>query len=164
MKRYAIALLALALFIGCASAQPRYHPDSTPVNGCYQDYARQLSQSTAKEIGSLCTSLLKESNLTLAVVTVPTLGNLTVDAYAGHLADRWATADPSNPDARVLVLLAFHDRKMRIELGHTANQRMSDPEAKQIIEEQFIPHFRKSQFDSGTLQGTKAIVSWFAAH
>ncbi|MBM9578146.1 TPM domain-containing protein [Leptospira sp. 201903070] len=131
---------------------------------CAHDYANKLSAETKSNINLLCNSLYLDTKLRLEVVIVALLDNLTEEEYAVKYFQKYAQSDPSFSEYGIVVLISFSDRKIRIELGKIAAERMSNSEAKEIIEKDFIPYFRQGQLNPGVSNGVKAIVDWFSIH
>lgn len=167
MKISVFAFLGLLLMSTCSSQQqaPVYPlgPKNTPIVGCFQDYGRNLSDETDKRILELCSTALRQAKINLAIVTVPSLGTLSIEAYALAIGNEWAGKD-DYPGNGVIVLLSFTDRKIRIDLDESTAKRMSDAKAKAIIQTVFIPRFREGQNDLGTMEGVQAILDWFRLH
>ncbi|RHX89395.1 TPM domain-containing protein [Leptospira stimsonii] len=131
---------------------------------CSHDYANKLSVETKSTVNLLCNSLHLETKLRLEVVIVPLLDQLTEEEYAVKYFQKFAQTDSSFPEYGIVVLISFSDRKIRIELGKVAATRMSNSEAKEIIEKDFIPYFRQGQLNPGVSNGVKAIVDWYSVH
>lgn len=167
MKISLFAILGLLLMSACSSQQqaPAYPlgPKNSPIVGCFQDYGRSLSDETEKRILELCSAAQRQAKINLAVVTVPSLGTLSIESYAQAIGNEWAAKD-DYPGNGVIVLLSFTDRKIRIDLDESTAKRMSDAKAKAIIQTVFIPRFREGQNDLGTTEGVQAIMDWFRTH
>ncbi|MBM9498696.1 TPM domain-containing protein [Leptospira sp. 201903071] len=131
---------------------------------CAHDYANKLSVETKSTVNLLCNSLYMETKLRLEVVIVALLDNLTEEEYAVKYFQKYSQNDMSFSEYGIVVLISFSDRKIRIELGRVAAERMSNSEAKEIIEKDFIPYFRQGQLNLGVSNGVKAIVDWFSIH
>ncbi|AOP36328.1 hypothetical protein A0128_20125 [Leptospira tipperaryensis] len=131
---------------------------------CSHDYANKLSVETKSMINLLCNSLYMETKFRLEVVIVALLDNLTEEEYAVKYFQKYAQSDISFSEYGIVVLISFSDRKIRIELGKIAAEKMSNSEAKEIIEKDFIPYFRQGQLNPGVSNGVKAIVDWFSIH
>ncbi|PJZ52110.1 TPM domain-containing protein [Leptospira adleri] len=129
---------------------------------CSHDYANKLSLETRSTVNLLCSSLYMDTKLRLEVVIVPLLDNLTEEEYAVKYFQKFAQTDSSFFENGIVVLISFSDRKIRIELGKAAAERMSNSEAKEIIEKDFIPYFRQGLLSPGVSNGVKAIVDWYS--
>lgn len=162
-----IGLLSLFLIGGCAAQQraPSYPlgPKNTPIRGCFQDYGRNLSFATEARILELCNTARQQAQISLAVVTIPSLGTMPIESYATAIGNEWAKKDDFRGNG-VIVLLSFSDRQIRIHLDDRAARRMSDEKAKSIIQTAFIPRFRQGEIDLGTTEGVQAIVDWYRVH
>ncbi|TGK34332.1 TPM domain-containing protein [Leptospira gomenensis] len=131
---------------------------------CFRDETGTLSAKTKSEINRLCHNLLLRTGLRMIVTVVAHLGDLSEKERANQLFEEYAQKDPSFFTNGIVVLVSFGDRKMRIELGKAPAEKMSNSEAKNIIDQDFIPHFRQGKTDLGLTTGVASIAEWFQTH
>jgi hypothetical protein len=80
--------------------------------------------------------------------------------YQAATAGRRSRAQPRRQADRkdgVLLLIAPNQRKVRIEVGAGLTAVLSDAEAKRIIEDEMMPHFRAGNVDAAAVAGADAL-------
>lgn len=156
-----LAALILSLWLGIspATAQSGYpQPTDTYVN----DFAHLLNPADAALITQLLTDLKTKNGIEATVVTLNSLhdyptGDESIETFATHLFNAWGIGDKANSKG-VLILVAVHDRKVRIELG-TGYESQYNDEMQQVINEQMLPAFKQGDYSRGLYQGTRAVIA-----
>jgi uncharacterized protein len=92
----------------------------------------------------------------IAVVTVPTIADETIETYAVKLFAEWGIGGREK-DNGVLLLIARDEREVRIEVGYGLEGALTDLESKQIIDKVIVPAFTRGEIDAGVTQGVSAI-------
>jgi uncharacterized protein len=108
----------------------------------------QLEQKTSSEI---------------AVATVSSLGNMSVEEYANKLFKQWGVGQ-AKQDNGVLVLVAPNDHKMRIEVGYGLEGVLPDGLAGEVIRDQFTPKFKSNDYSGGIKDGVNRLVQIVEKH
>lgn len=124
------------------------------------DKAAMIGPAEAGEINALAAALMKEQQVPLLVVTVPSLlelnaAHLTVERYASALFDHWGIGSERR-NYGMLLLVSRDDRRARIELGAAWAGR-HDADAKQVMDTLLIPAFRRGDFSGGILAGARGM-------
>jgi uncharacterized protein len=159
IKILAIIPLLAAAILGlsqAAFAQLAKYP-SQP-QGYVSDYVGILDPQTKQKIISLAAELEKKTTAQLAVVIVPTTQPETIEGYAVNLFERWGIGQRGK-DNGLLLLVAYNDKKLRIETGYGLEGAIPDAIAKNIIERIIVPEFKSGNFSKGILNGASALVS-----
>lgn len=125
--------------------------------GYVNDYANILSSGGKQRLEEELRSFTASTSNEIAVVTVPDLGGDTVEHYATKLFETWKIGTAKN-DNGVLLLIARDEHKLRIEVGYGLEGALPDILAKDIIDNQITPSFKKGDYDTGVIQGVKAIM------
>jgi uncharacterized protein len=157
----AAALLALAAL---GQARPAPPTAALPaLTGPVVDMADLLSP--AEEAGLTRTLAALEGRTTdqLIVVTTPSLGGRTIEAYGLMLGNGWHIGQRGR-DNGVLVIVAPAERKTRIEVGYGLEAILTNPRAQQIVDRDMVPQFRAGHWHAGIEAGTQAIVATLIAH
>ncbi len=150
-----LVLLILGNALPAASAYAQ--PTIPPLTGRVVDLAEILRPDTERELTTLLALHEDSTTNQIAVLTIPTLDGANLESYSLEVARNWGLgrADRNNG---VLLLIAYNDRKMRIEVGYGLEGDLPDALAKRIIDYEITPAFRNSDFDGGTLNGIRAII------
>jgi uncharacterized protein len=151
--------LAFALLAGglaaAAAAQPQLPAFSA---GPVYDGADIVPAADERQINARLREINARTKRTVIVVTVPSLGAETVEAYAGALLDDEWGADATEVDQRLLLLVAPNERKVRIEVGSGLQHYVTTPLARRIVDDRIIPRFKQGDFAGGIDAGLYALT------
>ncbi len=152
MKKFLSALFALA--ICSVSIFAGGIPELTsPV----MDTADIMSESRRKELEEYLLQIDQNSTAQIVVYTVPSLGGVPLEEYAIQAARYWQLGE-SEDNKGVLLLVAYKERKIRIEVGYGAEGDLTDAKCGMIIRNVIAPEFQKGNYSGGIVQGAKAIA------
>lgn len=144
-------LLVLTLFtIGFVQEIPK------PV-GHVNDFAGILPKDMSNRLEAKLRTYKTETSNEVSVVTVKTLGGMSVEDYTIRLAKAWGVGNKKK-DNGVVFLIAPNDRRCRIEVGYGLEPKLTDIQAKRIIESVVIPKFKQGQMPSGIEAGAESIL------
>lgn len=99
-----------------------------------------------------------ETTNQVVVVTVLSLGGITIDDYANRLFNRWGIGQKEKNNG-VLLLVAPKERRVRIEVGYGLEQLLTNARSKLVLERRVTPLFRKNNYAGGIGAGIDAIIS-----
>ena len=125
--------------------------------GYFNDFAKVITAGDAQLIESKLIDLNKSTGVEVAIVTIPSLGDETIDSYAVKLFQEWgigASKDISAKtgalrDGGLLILIAPNDREARIEVGYGLEGTVTDLQAGNIVNKVMIPAFRNGDYAGG---------------
>lgn len=129
------------------------------------DRANLLSSDQVETIRKSCDKLLTEHATPILVVTIDSIydhysGSFGIGAFAMRLFNQWqighATLNGSSWNTGILLLIAYEDRRARIELGAGWGHEKDDL-CKQIMNERIVPMFKVGSYDQGILAGVEAL-------
>jgi len=149
MKKLLLSLALLA--IGFAQEIPR------PV-GHVNDFAGIIPRDMVDRLETKLRAYKTETSNEVSVVTVKSLNGMSVEDYTVRLAKAWGVGNKKK-DNGVVFLIAPKERKCRIEVGYGLESKLTDIQAKRIIESVVIPKFKQGQMPAGIESGTEAILS-----
>jgi len=127
------------------------------LTGRVVDDAGILSPSTISELDEM---LAQHERTTSEQVVVATLGSLqghSIEDYGYQLGRSWGIGQKGNSNGAILIV-AQHERKVRIEVGYGLEGQLTDAASRVIIENYITPQFRKGDFNAGVLAGTAAML------
>jgi len=102
-------------------------------------------------------NLQKEKGSQIAVLIIPSTGDLPLEDYSIRVAEKWKLGRKGVDDG-VLFLIAYNDRKMRIEVGYGLEGAIPDAKAKQILDDFVRPHFKNKNFYKGIDTGVDLLI------
>lgn len=132
-------------------------PAIPALSGRVVDRASILNEETERLITSLLAAHEDTTSNQVVVLTIPSLEGANLESYSLEVARTWALGREDRNNG-VLLLIAYNDRKMRIEVGYGLEGDLPDAMAKRIIDYEMTPAFRNGDFDGGVLNGVRAIV------
>lgn len=147
-----IAILSTILFVGCIS-QGIPSPE-----GYVNDFANMIPDEEEKSLESFLVAYEQKTTNEVAVVTVETIGDKTIEDYTIHLAEKWKVGKKEK-DNGVILLIAEKERKIRIEVGYGLEPVLTDAKAKLIIEREMTPLFKAGDYAAGIRAGANAVVA-----
>jgi uncharacterized protein len=136
-----------------------YAAETIPLKpqGYVSDFARMMTPDTRERIEQLATQLKNEHQVELAVVTVETLGDRSIEDFATNLVAQWGIGQKGTNNG-LLLLVSKNDRQMKIETGYGLEERVPDAVANQIISA-IREKFRAGDYDGGLLTGAQMLTS-----
>lgn len=84
----------------------------------------------------------------IAVLIVPTTKDETIEQYATRVFDNWRLGDAKRNDG-ILIIVAWSDRTVRIQVGYGLEEKVTDALARDIIRSNMIPAFKQQKFAQG---------------
>lgn len=131
--------------------------DVPPLQGPVNDYASLLQPDAKGRLAAELSSFEQRTGHQLAVLTVESLGGLTVEDYSMRVVEAWRLGR-ADADDGLLLLIARRDRKIRIEVGHGLEGVVPDAIAARVIREIAVPAFRQGEMSQGIEATMKAIM------
>ena len=149
------ALVLLLVLIGARSfsAELKF----PPLTGRVVDDADILSASTKSELDAMLAQHERTTGDQIVVATLDSLQGHSIEDYGYQLGRQWGIGQKGKNNGVVLIV-APHERKTRIEVGYGLEGQLTDAASRVIIEEKILPQFRAGDFNAGVLNGTAAIL------
>lgn len=146
--------VAAAVFVmtGTAGAAEPFPPFTQPV----VDAAGVVASVTEQQVGAELIDYRTRSGNQIAVVVVDSTGSQSIEDYTIDLARAWGVGQKGT-DNGILLLIAYRDRKLRIEVGRGLEDELTDLQSGRIIRERLIPLLKRDDVTAAVLQGTRAI-------
>ena len=148
----ALAGMTMALALAACGAP---EPARTQAIARVDDQAGLLSPAAETRIAAELAQLEQRTTDQVAVKTVATLDGETIEQVA-LAAARSAALGHKGKDNGVLLLVAPHEKKVRIETGRGIAGVLTDAEAGAIVRE-MVGAFRSGQFENGIEGGVRSI-------
>ncbi|HET9401083.1 MAG TPA: TPM domain-containing protein [Candidatus Acidoferrales bacterium] len=156
MTALAALILSPALCI-CVRAQKV--KDLKP-QGYVDDFAGVLGSSTVDRLTTLCSEVDKKAQAQIAVVTVKALNGQSIEEFTIDLATHWGVG-PKQQSRGVMILVAPHDRKYRIEVGYGLEGILPDGKVGSFGR-QAVPYFQHQDFDGAVWLMTERVAEVIA--
>lgn len=131
--------------------------DVPPLTAPVNDYAQLFTKSEVQELNTFLYSVDQNSDLQIAVLTIPSLEDETIEDFSIRVAERWELGKKEK-DSGVILVIAAQERKLRIEVGYGLEELITDAQSNKIIRSVIIPYFEKQEYGKGALMGVKNIA------
>lgn len=123
--------------------------------GYVNDFAGVLSPVTRNQLETLCTEVDRQAHAQIAVVTIHTTGDDSIDDFAVRLEEKWKVG-PKGTDRGLLLLLATDDHKYRFEVGYGLEGILPDGKVGTIGRE-MVPYLRQGDYDAAVTLGVRDV-------
>ncbi len=128
-----------------------------PLHGHINDYAGMLSPETAQNLESELTAFEKTDSTQIVVLTIPSLEGENLEDFSIRVAEAWKIGQKGKDNGAIL-LIAKHERKIRIEVGRGLEGRLTDLVSGRIIRDEIVPRFKAGDMDGGISRGVSSIM------
>ncbi|HAV7862096.1 TPA: YgcG family protein [Escherichia coli] len=122
------------------------------------DLTGTLTNSEVNTLTNQIKALTQKKYAQLVVLVVETTGDETIEQYATRVFDSWKPGDKDHDDG-VLLLVAWQDHTVRIEIGYGLEGIITDAQSGKIIRNSIIPAFKKGDLAGGLQKGISDIES-----
>lgn len=150
-----LVVLLLTLCLSAAAGAVDL-PPIPPLDSPVVDTTGTLDAAARERLAARARALHERKGSQLQVLIVPTTAPGDIEQYSQRVFDAWKIGRPGVDDG-VLVLVAKHDRAVRIQTGYGLEGVIPDAVAHRIIEEQIKPRFRTGDFAGGLDAATAAL-------
>jgi uncharacterized protein len=159
-KRVLSLLLVLITFFLCAvNVQAEDVQIPAPVGDIYvQDFANVLTETERVELINLGRSIEDQTTAQIAVLTVETIGDRTIEEFANEAFRQYGIGNKQENNG-VLLVLSMQERKVRIEVGYGLEGRIPDGKAGRILDEYAIPYLKNQQPNSAIIQTYQVLAN-----
>lgn len=138
--------------------------NGTPIPGYgdvyVNDYAELLDEAAEAEIRRDLIEVYDRTGVEMTVLTIEAMSfygyDGTIESFSTELFNTWGIGNAARNDG-VLILVARNDRQMRIELG-AGYPAARDSDMQRLIDDVFLPAFRRGAYPEGIVTGVKATV------
>ncbi len=152
MKKIFIFLFSLFMLAGFSVKTNAQYLNLPSPTGYVNDFANVLSKDVVLDLENDLSSFEQETGHEIAMVTVESLQDTTIEEFAVELFEKWGIGK-KNHDNGLLLLVAPNERKLRIEVGYGLEGVMPDITASYIIDEIIVPEFKIDNYEQGIING-----------
>jgi uncharacterized protein len=154
-----LLLLASFPWLTASSLHAENINDLKPT-GYVNDFAGVLSPETRSHLEQLCTEVDQQAHAQIAVVTIKTTGDDTIDDFATRLEEKWKVGQKGT-DRGLLFLVATDDHKYRFEVGYGLEGILPDGKIGSIGRE-MVPYLREGNYDAAITMSTQDVANVIA--
>lgn len=150
---FAVSGLRLAA-LPAVAAEPVF----PPLSGRVVDEAGILSPDTETRLASWLQNFEQTSKRQVVVATVKSLQGFPIEDYGYKLGRAWGIGQ-KDKNTGAILLVAPHERTVRIEVGYGLEGELTDALSRHIIESDILPAFKQGDFNRGVMAGTVSMLS-----
>lgn len=152
-----LVFLPICLLAAPTKAQ---NPKNLRPQGYINDFAHVISPDTRNSLEGICQELDKKADAQIAIVTVRSLQGRTIEDYSIDLATRWGIG-PKQKDRGVMILVAPHEHRYRIEVGYGLEPILPDGLVGDFGREA-LPQLRIGNYSGAILLMTERVAGVIA--
>jgi len=126
------------------------------------DFISLLSAEQVNHLEHKLVAFSDTNSTQIAIVIVNDIGNYDIVDYSQKLAQKWGIGQKNFNNGAIIVLkpkTAESKGDVNIDIGYGLEHLVPDITAKQIIENEMIPHFRENDYYGGLDAAVNAIMS-----
>lgn len=112
------------------------------------DITGTLSTSEQQSLTQQLQDITQKTRAQVAVLIVPSTGDDSIEQYATRVFDNWRLGDAKRNDG-ILIIVAWSDRTVRIQVGYGLEEKVTDALAGDIIRSNMIPAFKQQKLAKG---------------
>lgn len=112
------------------------------------DITGTLSTSEQQSLTQQLQDTTQKTRAQVAVLIVPSTGDDSIEQYATRVFDNWRLGDAKRNDG-ILIIVAWSDRTVRIQVGYGLEEKVTDALAGDIIRSNMIPAFKQQKLAKG---------------
>lgn len=129
------------------------------------DFEEILGDEAVKRVSDLQKVALDIHGTPIVVVSISKMSDFgysgtSIESFARNWFQKWEigkTHPPARPGTGILLLVSVGDRKARIEFGN-AWQHRRDAYARQLMDRDIVPNFKKGDYSKGILVGVESLA------
>ncbi|MBV6430562.1 MAG: hypothetical protein IANPNBLG_00676 [Bryobacteraceae bacterium] len=150
-----LPFLLCALLLSLPAADLNLQPQ-----GYLSDFAQVVNPAHRAEIERYCARVQQLTSAEIAIVTIPSLDGEPIEDAANSLYRKWGVGKKGKNEG-VLLLLAVHDRRMRLEVGYGLEPILPDGLAGELLDN-MRPLLRRGEYGPALLEATHQLGSIIA--
>jgi uncharacterized protein len=153
-------LIILSILIICSlSSQAEDFPAKANPPVLVNDFGQILKEQERNLLERKLRGYHDSTSTQIAVVTMKSIGNEVVSAYAPALAEEWGVGKKSKNNG-ILILIVLDQREVFIATGYGMEASVTDARAKSIIENIIKPYFKEEHYFVGLNNAVDAIMAY----
>ncbi|MBR7064039.1 MAG: TPM domain-containing protein, partial [Treponema sp.] len=129
-------------------ALPVFALDVPYLSGRVVDNAGIISDAGVAQITNYLEELENTTGAQIAVLTIPSLQDDDLEMFSMRVVESWKLGQ-AKEDNGALLLIAWQEKKIRIEIGYGLEGVLTDAKCGLIIRNVIAPFFQSGKYDEG---------------
>jgi len=130
--------------------------DVPAMNGPVNDHVGLLSRGETQTLTRLLLDVQEQTSSQVALLIIPSLQGEVLEDYSMKVAEQWKLGQKEF-DNGLLMLVAYKDHKIRLEVGYGLEGMITDAKSGYIIRNYLTPAFRQGNYYRGIKDGLTVI-------
>jgi uncharacterized protein len=157
-RLWKLAFLLLALLLPLAQLRAQAIPPRPNPPRLVNDLANLLQPAEAEALERKLVAYDDSTSSQITIVTVPTLGDQEVAAYAQQLFETWGIGRKGKNNG-LLILVSLQPRKAWIQTGYGLEGAVPDAMARTIVSNTLAPAFGQGKYYAGFDRATDELIA-----
>jgi uncharacterized protein len=161
MTKISYALIILfATGFGCLIGQNLPDPPDPP--RLVNDFAGLLNNNEINALEQKVVAFNDTNSTQISIVIVNDIGDYDIVDYSQRLAQKWGVGQKKYNNGAIILLkpkTAESKGEVNIDVGYGLEPLIPDITAKQIVDNEMIPHFRENDYYGGLDAAVDAIMA-----
>lgn len=155
-------IICIAVLVGfcpmaCGTVDDVPNPKTYDADNWVSDPDHILDSETKNKINDILQQLEDSLTIEVAVVALNSIGEEEPHEFAVTLFNRWGIGKAED-DNGLLILLTRDIRDITFKTGYGLEGVLPDAICKRIQMETMVPHLRENDWNTGMLEGVKAVA------
>lgn len=117
-----------------------------------------IDDDIERELNNLLVELEHRTQVEFAVISIPSLNDLTIEEYANKLFNTLGIGK-KGADNGLLLLFSKTDNKVRLEIGRGLEGCLNDGKCGRILDNYFVPYRAENKYSEATKLTVNAVLS-----
>jgi uncharacterized protein len=149
-------LRASVLALSLLSASSAFAFEIPPNDGFVTDTIGLFTAEQEAQLEQRLSEYQKQTTNEIAVVLVQTLDGEPIEQVALEIGRKWGVGNATNRNG-VIVLFAYADKQMRMEVSDGLEGALPDLVTQGIMEQEMVPYFKEGTYYEGFVAGIDAV-------
>lgn len=155
--RLATLAAPLLILLAATAGQTQSRPQFPELTGPVVDLVDEIPADEEAKLDAELRDFRRRTGHQLQVVTLPDIGGDDIKSYGRALGEHWKIGRKGVDDG-IILIHAIGERKVRIEVGRSAEPYLTDGMSIGIIDNTIIPLFKQKRFSDGIVEGSREIM------
>ena len=151
-------LMLAGMLLGLANQPAMAQPLPVQPRDHVVDLANVVREDAERELIRYLLELEQKTGAQMIVLTVNSTGGVPIEEFAHRTAERWQLGQRGK-DNGVLMVVAVHDGKFRIEVGYGLEHVLPDGLCGRVLRDIMAPHFRRGDYTGGIREATLILAN-----
>lgn len=166
-RRIKLAFLACFLLFSClltacsSDEEPKILVPVVEKDVYVYDQGNFVEDEVEEKINSLLVQLEEQTTIEFAVITIPSLNDLTIESYAVKLGNTLGIGK-ADEDNGILLLISKEDTRVRLEIGPGLQGILTDSISGRILDNYFVPFRDEGNYEDASMNTVQAVINCLA--